>query len=141
MVIKVTKRFFNQNHTSFHCHYHCLLPPTKRTVKVRSKDIHDQSPDFSPKGVSQEEPLVRSCCLARPMDELQDPSIKIIQNQINMAHTYFICNTINIAKFLIPKDGGRLNETIDQKFICNSFTKFATLLGCFFLHRYFCKSK
>ncbi|XP_057538311.1 glucan endo-1,3-beta-glucosidase 8-like [Amaranthus tricolor] len=34
MTIKVAKRFFNQNYTNFHFHYHCLLPPTKRVVEV-----------------------------------------------------------------------------------------------------------
>ena len=34
MTIKVPKRFFNQNYTNFHSHYHRLLPHTKRTVRV-----------------------------------------------------------------------------------------------------------
>ena len=32
MAIKVPKRFFNQNYTSFHSHYHRLLPPTKQAL-------------------------------------------------------------------------------------------------------------
>ena len=34
MAIKIAKRFFNQNYTIFHSHYHHLLPPTKRAVKT-----------------------------------------------------------------------------------------------------------
>jgi hypothetical protein len=33
MAIKVAKRFFNQNYTSFHSHYYRLIPPTKRAVR------------------------------------------------------------------------------------------------------------
>ena len=27
------ENFQNQNYTSFHSHYHCLIPPTKQAVK------------------------------------------------------------------------------------------------------------
>ena len=30
----VAKRFFNQNYTSFHSHYHHLIPATKRAENV-----------------------------------------------------------------------------------------------------------
>ena len=29
-----SKRFFNQNHTSFHSYYHCVIPPIKRAIIV-----------------------------------------------------------------------------------------------------------
>ena len=34
MAIKIAKRFFNQNYTSFQNYYHGLLRPTKRAVSV-----------------------------------------------------------------------------------------------------------
>ena len=34
MVIKIAKRFFNQNYITFHSPYLCLLSPTKRVVSV-----------------------------------------------------------------------------------------------------------